>query len=613
MKCLSVLLLSAVSLAVQAGSDITPENIKAFFDTAFLVERQDHKVAGAIISVVKDDQVVFKAGYGFADIENRVPADPDHSLFRIASISKPFIWTALLQLQEQGRLSIDDDVNQYLSTFQIPETYAEPVRIRDLLTHTAGFEDQVVGMSAVDAASAQSAESYLRTRIPQRVNEPGVFVAYSNWGTTLAGRIIEEVTGQNWDDYVDEHILTPLGMTSTNTHSPLPERFADRHAKGYTWGNGKFIERPYAVINDAPAGVISTTADDMTRFMIAHLGDGRGVLAPATTSLMREPLFEVNEHLPAIAYGFYQTIRNGETAYGHGGDINQFHSVLMMFPVHKLGVFLSFNSEPGSAVRNNVIDGFVDRFFPAEYLREPSSTIELPLDDYAGEYLSLRRNHSTIEKLATLLSSETIQVDGSELVVANRSRWQAMGEDLFTGSDFDGNMFFTRDHGGQISHVSIGSPFGTLEKVDGLDAPSNQRLMIALLLLLALVSAAGYGYRIIVPRPGDSLRSLGVLSVVHAVLIVVFYLILVFVLYSDMERFMVGVPGSMHWLLYLKIANCLLGLGVIYCCLQHWYRGIGSVAARVRLSSIVLVAALNLWFAYTFNILTYPFSNMPVF
>ena len=128
------------------GPPLTAENVAAFFDTAFDVQRQDHKLAGAVVSVVYRGEVLFKRGYGWADLEKRVPADPDRSLFRIASISKTFVWTAIMQLVEQGRLDLEDDVNTYID-FQIPATFEEPIRIKHLLTHTPGFEEKGTGGS----------------------------------------------------------------------------------------------------------------------------------------------------------------------------------------------------------------------------------------------------------------------------------------------------------------------------------------------------------------------------------------------------------------------------------------------------------------------------------
>ncbi len=185
-------------------------NIRQFFDAAFATQSQDHRLVGAVVAVVHKGEVAHLAGYGWADLESRTPADPEASLFRIGSISKPFVWTAIMQLVESGQLSLEDDVNEHLSAFQIPDTYAEPVRIRHLLTHTPGFEDQAIGMNARNLETRIPLETYLAEQMPARVRPPGEHVAYSNWGTTLAAYIVQQVSGQNWADYIDEHILAPL-------------------------------------------------------------------------------------------------------------------------------------------------------------------------------------------------------------------------------------------------------------------------------------------------------------------------------------------------------------------------------------------------------------------
>ena len=612
-KHFGLLLLCISTSTVTASPPISRENVKAFFDSDFLIEHQNHGMVGAVVSVVKDGEVLYKGGYGYANLEDRIPADPDDSLFRIASITKPFVWTAIMQLYEQGRLDLDDDVNKHLSTFQLPDTFDEPVRIRHLLTHTPGFEDQAVGMNAESPESTLSVEEYLRTRTPARVYPPGTVASYSNWGTTLAGRIVEEISGQAWDSYVDENILKPLAMNSTNPFSPPADELMSRHAKSYVEISGQYHAMPYESMNDAPAGVMSTTADDMTRFMIAHLGDGDGILSPDTAATMRQPLFVANEALPAMAYGFYHNSRNGQRWYGHGGDTNQFHSQVAMFPAHNLGVFVAYNSDPASWTRDHVIPAFVDYFFPGEFQPRPRETIEVSLEEYEGEYIPLRRSHTKFEKLSILVTSATIAAVESELVVDNQSRWKATGKDVFTGSNFGQSLAFSRGENGEITHVSIVAPLGTYEKVSGLDAPGNQRILIALMLAIALAAAAGYAYKFLFPPTGTPLpANVAVSGWLHAVLIVCLYIVLVMALTGDVNEFVLGVPARFHWMLYAMITNCALGLFVIYSCVILWKDAVSSAAVRLRYSLVALMSVINLWFAQHFNILGYPFHNLPV-
>jgi CubicO group peptidase (beta-lactamase class C family) len=617
MKYLLAMIL-LITLPIAADPPVVNrDNVQSFFDAAFAVQTKDHQIAGAVVSVVYQGEVLYQAGYGFADIEHRIPANPDESLFRIASITKPFVWTAIMQLHEQGRLDVNDDVNDYLEAFKLPDTFPEPVRIRHLLTHTPGFEDQAIGMNARTIEEAKSLENYLSNNIPRRVRPAGIHAAYSNWGTALAGYIIEQITGQPWDDYVDDHILTPLDMTSTNTHLVLKEAFTDRLAKSYNYSSGQFVARPYEAMNDTPAGVMSMTAADMSHFMIMHLANGqykgRQLLKPATARLMQSPLFEAHHLLPAMLHGFYRSDRNGEVIFGHGGDTNQFHSNLSLLPEHDLGLFVSFNADSADEARSNIVRAFIDHFFPANYLRQAPMAANILLDDYEGEYIPLRSNHSSIERLGTLVNGIEISVADQALNVGGNSLWVALAENEFTAKYVDRQMIFKRSESGAVTHVVIGSPLGSYERVSGLNAPGNQKLALGLMLTIAIFTVLGYGFRLLVPSRFVGLDSAPVITAwVHGLLIVLSYSVLVTVLAGNIQEFVLGVPIAMHRMLWVMNLNLILGFFVLWFGIRNWIQGTGTTQMRIHYTMAGLMAVINLWICWYFNILTYPFSGLPV-
>ncbi len=622
--CLSAVFalgLSAVAVLAEefdpspVGPQITAENVAAFFDTAFNVQRQDHKLAGAVVSVVYRDEVLFKRGYGWADLENRVPADPDRSLFRIASISKTFVWTAIMQLVEQGKLDLEDDVNTYID-FQIPATFEEPIRIRHLLTHTPGFEEKGTGSTARTAEDLLPLGEYLAAQAPARVRPPGEHVSYSNYGASLAGYIIERVSGLSWADYVDEYILKPLQMNSTNTQSPLVADFSARHATGYKYQAGRFISTPFEFHHGAPAGHMSTTADDMTRFMLAHLNGGElgeaRILGEATTRQMQTPLFAPYDGIEPILHGFYRSDRNGQLVFGHGGDTNQFHSDMSLIPGHELGVFVSFNSDPGSRARSNLIAAFIDHFFPVAFLRAAPEAIAVNLEDYAGEYISLRTNVSTFERLSILVDSLSISLQDDELLVIGRNtnRWRASAPDRFTARYTDRTMVFERNESGKVSHVLIGWPFDTYKRVNGLDAPGNIRMLMAFAVMIALLAVVGYTYRAFRRAPVEKrLPARGVfIGWLYALALVGLNAHLVLTLTGNTDEFGYGVPLGVHINLLLMNVNMLIGVAVIFFSIRQWVTGIGSLNARLRYSALTMAAIVYLWIAYYFNFFAYMFA-----
>jgi CubicO group peptidase (beta-lactamase class C family) len=285
-----------------------PADLEAFFDGVIELQRESKHIAGAVVAVVVGDKLVFAKGYGYADIEARRKVDPEKTLFRIASISKLFTWTAVMQQVEDGKLDLDADVNTYLKEVKIPATFPQPITLKHLLTHTPGFEDHVIGLFAHKPEEVGALQDVLRAQMPMRVRPPGVIASYSNHGTALAGYAVACVSGKPWEDTIEERILKPLGMDHTLVRQPPEDKLPPELSKGYKWEQGHFVAKGFEYIPAAPAGCISTTASDAALFMIAHLSDGQGkngrILKTETARRMREPLFRHDPQTSAMCYGF---------------------------------------------------------------------------------------------------------------------------------------------------------------------------------------------------------------------------------------------------------------------------------------------------------------------
>jgi len=199
-----------------------------------------------------------------------------------------------MQLVEQGKISLDADVNSYLD-FAIPATYPQPITLRHLLTHTPGFEDSSKDTLTVNPDKIIPLDVFLKTHIPARVFSPGTVSAYSNYGAALAAYIVERVSGMPFSAYVEKNIFQPLGMTHSTFVQPLPDALAPDMARGYYYSNGAYQAGSFEIVQVYPAGSLSATVDDMTRFMIAHLQNGRyenaQILSEATARQMHTPLF----------------------------------------------------------------------------------------------------------------------------------------------------------------------------------------------------------------------------------------------------------------------------------------------------------------------------------
>ena len=200
-------------------------------DGAVNAELIARHIPGASVALVRGDQVIFAKGYGYADIEKRQPVVANQTLFRIGSVSKLFIWTAVMQLWEEGKLDLDADVNTYLKDFQIPATYSEPITLKNLMTHTPGFEDLATDgrLFVNNSSDIMPLGKYLKDRMPARIRPPGEVTAYSNYGSALAAYIVAQVSGMPYDEYVEKNILLPLGMRNTTFEQPLPPEALEKH------------------------------------------------------------------------------------------------------------------------------------------------------------------------------------------------------------------------------------------------------------------------------------------------------------------------------------------------------------------------------------------------
>ena len=222
---------------------------------------------------MKDGQILTERGFGYADVAKKKPVDPKLTLFRPGSVSKLFTWTAVMQLVEQGKLDLDADVNKYLADFQIPPRDGKPITLRNIMTHTAGFEEQVKNIITEDPEHGPTTSTLLKRWMPTRVFDAGTTPAYSNYATSLAGYIVERVSGESFYDYVDKHIFAPLGMK----HSTLPPAAAEGARAADVDRLRHWLRRPakkFEIVGPAPAGSLSSPGEDMAHFMIAHLQNG---------------------------------------------------------------------------------------------------------------------------------------------------------------------------------------------------------------------------------------------------------------------------------------------------------------------------------------------------
>ena len=386
--------------------------------------------AGVVVTIVKDGRIVLSKGYGFLDIAQQRRVDPDHTLFRIGSISKTFTWIAVMQLVAAGKIDLDRDVNLYLD-IKIPTRDGGPITMRHLMTHRAGFEEIGKSVLFYDPQVSTSLREWVKTHVPARIFPAGTTPAYSNYGAALAGYIVQRVSGEPFDRYVAQHILVPLEMNGTFAQ-PLPAGLKNNMAKGYVKSSAP--PKPFELLGAAPMGAGSFSGADMARFMVALLQDGppgRGqILKPETMALMRQPAPGIGP-LPRSLLGFYEIETRGHRSFGHGGDTQWMHSQMTLYPADGIGIFMSVNG-PADWLPP-LMESFHKRYFGVEPASACLATTAASQNSamLAQSYTASRRSETSWASIINLLSGVTIKLLPSGRVTSDAFRSQSGDEVIF--------------------------------------------------------------------------------------------------------------------------------------------------------------------------------------
>lgn len=445
--------------------EITKSDVDAWLDGYMPYSLATGDLAGAVVVVVKDGEIVTERGFGYADVASKKPVDPKLTLFRPGSVSKLFTWTAVMQLVEQGKIDVDADVNQYLpDDFKVPPRDGKPVTMRNIMTHTAGYEEQIKNIITENPETADYV-TLLKRWMPNRVFEPGTTPAYSNYATSLAGFIVERVSGESFFDYMDKHVFAPLDMKHSTFRQPLPADLVPLMSTGYITASQP--PKKFEMVGPAPAGSLSSPGEDMAHFMIAHLQNGeykgQRILGEDTAKKMHDTPLTLIPALNRMELGFFETNVNGREVIGHLGDTDYFHTSLHLFLKENTGFYVSFNSagKEGAAhhLRLALFNDFADRYFPGPRIatRVDDATAKQHAAAMAGNYLGSRGADSTFFSVIGLIGQLKVTVgENGELVLPDAKDlagqpikwveiapfvWQdANGHDLLAAKVVDGKV-----------------------------------------------------------------------------------------------------------------------------------------------------------------------------
>ncbi|MGZ8282987.1 MAG: serine hydrolase domain-containing protein [Allosphingosinicella sp.] len=609
---------------------LTAADVNAWLDGFMPYALAEADVAGAVVTVVRNGEVVTERGFGYADVASRRPVDPQRTLFRPGSVSKLITWTAVMQQVEQGKIDLDADVNRYLD-FRIPEYDGQPVTMRQIMTHTAGFEEQLKDLIGHDRAGVPPYDELLKRWVPPRIFAPGTTPAYSNYATSLAGYIVQRVSGENFDDYVERHIFAPLGMRNSSMHQPLPANMRAQMATGYQRASGEPV--PFEIVGPAPAGSLSSTGADMSRFMLAHLNggelNGQRILSDETARQMHRTAAPGIGPLDRMLLGFFETNINGRNVIAHLGDTGAFHTSLHLFLDENTGLYASFNSggEQGAVngVRIGLFEQFADRYFPAPHdtRRVPAETAREHAQLMAGNWTASRRADSTFLNITELLGQTSFSVgkDG-ELVTGpgfglsgHPTRWVEVEPFLWHDLNSHQRLAAVVENG-----VPVRFSFSIVSAFTVYDRPptwKNAALVMPLLqiaLAILLLTALFWPVRWLVRRhhkqtlalTGRELLGyrLSRGAALAIVLVIAGWATTITMLFSDLNNLGGAFDGIILTLQVLSFIIFFGGLAVFLWYAWQVWRGKRRWTAKLWSVLLVLAALVVIWVGFAFHLLS---------
>ena len=625
------LILLILALCVAGASVEPPElesnDIRIFFDGTMEAIIATHALPGAVVSVVKDGKILLAGGYGYADVDKRIPVNPETTQFRTGSTGKLFTWTAVMQLVEREQIDLDADINTYLGEIRIPDTFPEPVTMKHLMSHSAGFEDRSMGIAAKKIGDVSALGDWLKQNMPVRVRPPGAFSAYSNYGTALAGYIVEMVSGIPYAQYLDQNVFLPLGMVHTTCEQRLEEKESAHSAIPYRFHDGWHDKKKSLIFNGmVPAGAHSTTGIDMARFMLAHLNNGiiddTRILREDTARRMHSHLFSHDPGIPGNAHGFWEYSINGLRVIAHGGDTLYFHTLMAMIPEKGVGLYLSTHSSGRhDNPRMKILENFIQRYFPAPAENpRPLKMNKSELARFSGTYRVNRSAYTTIEKAVTLVSNIKISPGekGRLLVIGmgGTTQWIPIAPLKFASPDGTAHLLFRENNKGRITHLFIEQlPHAALEKLNWHQSPGLHLFLLILALFFFVVTMIRWPGRWLLGRVCLSLRDehaeeitglprwlMGLVSLLNLLWFAGFI-----TLFSDEMKLLQGQTAGLTLFQWLPVIASILTIGVILATISGWVGHRWSVCSRIYATLFSLSSLLFIWVLWTYNMLGFKY------
>ena len=399
------------------SQSLPPAELEAFVDGLAAEGMSRDHIAGAVVTVVQDGQVLLDKGYGVDRFSPVRAVDPARTLFRLGPVTETFTWALVMREVEAGHMRLDAPINQYLrQSDQVPDKhFAQAVRLKDLMSQGSGFEERRFGQFVEsDPTLIRPLETYLAQERPGRIREPGQVATYTPYAAALAGEALSQVTGKTLQALAESELFAPLALTRTTLREPYPAAanlpapmtpaLAHDVSQGFRWtGSGLTPQPPEYSTQAAPAEAGSSTGADMARYMMAILADGtlggHAIYTPSIAKDFRTPLLQPAAGVRAWDYGMLEyPLPGGYTGYGRDGGALNFRAELLTAPQLRLGVFVAANTQTAEGFVRSIPGAVIQRFYVPTAPPTPGS--QWLLDNaaaFTGSYLTTGRAYRGLE------------------------------------------------------------------------------------------------------------------------------------------------------------------------------------------------------------------------
>lgn len=567
-------------------------------------------IPGSSATVVTPDKVLINKGYGVTDTERKTPVNPEQTPFLVGSEAKLFTAQAVLQLVQTGRLDLDVDVNDYLRTFKIRETYpGSPVTLRHLLTHTAGFdEDHLVGFTRQQETLADGLARYQ----PERVRPPGSGVVYSNYAVALAGYLVEIASGVPYADYVERHVLRPLSMTNTTA---LCGGLTDNR-QHLSDGSVTTEDCSYST----PTGIGPTSTPlDMAKYVQAQLSEDTR-LGPGIAAEMQRQQYTEHPRLTGVGYIFEHLEYKGHSLLFKGGDMPGMHAYLLLVPDLGIGVNVMSNGDGsgGDGIDGiELVEKIVDRYLPERSPKHPETVPGLSSKAYEGWYQAGRTSRHSVIKIKAL-GKAPVRVSANADGTIHTTGLSGEPKDW---DQIDRGVFAERDGWGLIAfpepgQLAISTSTNVYDKITPLQHPAVHLAALGFSLLTMLGGLVGLPLAAIARRRRDhtpyarGARLATRIAWVSAVVAAGFTLGLVWMLADQSITLAMVAAGSPGLIATLSLGTLMVPLtgAMIIGCVAGWVRSWWTKLGLTVYTLLALGAVTFVFVAMTYNLVIPPFS-----